>query len=184
MTLSSMPDSSDATTMAYERRLIKPQAATGYFMPVPQDEPEFAVTLAYLHDHPNDVYMHRYGLQQVLAMVLDQVRELADYSSGDMTADLHRLETLLAANHLYPVYVDLTRRDLTIPVIRALVPGLELMADFDRYARVNPRLYRTIFNLLRILILRLAETHLKPREVTPPSLEKGLRNAVKLLCLF
>jgi ribosomal protein S12 methylthiotransferase accessory factor YcaO len=67
---------------------------------------------------------------------------LPDYSSGDMAADLQRLETLLAANQLHPVYVDLTRRDLSIPVVRALVPGLELMADYDRYARVSPRLYR------------------------------------------
>jgi ribosomal protein S12 methylthiotransferase accessory factor len=76
------------------------------------------------------------------------LEELPDYSSGDMQADLHRLETLLAANHFHPVYVDLTRRDLAIPVVRALVPGLELMADFDRYTRVNPRLYQNYLGLL------------------------------------
>ena len=76
------------------------------------------------------------------------LEELPDYSSGDMDADRHRLETLLAANHFHPVYVDLTRRDLAIPVVRALVPGLELMADFDRYARVNPRLYQNYLSLL------------------------------------
>ena len=76
------------------------------------------------------------------------LEELPDYSSGNMAADLHRVETLLAANHFHPVYVDLTRRDLAIPVVRALVPGLELMADFDRYARVNPRLYQNYLSLL------------------------------------
>lgn len=76
------------------------------------------------------------------------LEELPDYSSGNMPADLKRLETLLAANHFHPVYVDLTRRDLAIPVVRALVPGLELMADFDRYTRVNPRLYQNYRQLL------------------------------------
>jgi len=69
------------------------------------------------------------------------LEELPDHASGNLAADLARLEQLLAANHFYPVYVDLTRRDLEIPVVRALVPGLELMADFDHYARVSPRLY-------------------------------------------
>jgi ribosomal protein S12 methylthiotransferase accessory factor len=44
--------------------------------------------------------------------------------------------------------VDLTRRDLSIPVVRALVPGLELMADYDRFARVSPRLYRNTLALM------------------------------------
>jgi ribosomal protein S12 methylthiotransferase accessory factor YcaO len=73
---------------------------------------------------------------------------LPDYSSDNMAADLQRLESLLAANQLHPVYVDLTRRDLAIPVVRALVPGLELMADYDRYARVSPRLYRNALALM------------------------------------
>jgi ribosomal protein S12 methylthiotransferase accessory factor YcaO len=74
---------------------------------------------------------------------------LPDYSSGNMAADLHRLETLLAANQLHPVYVDLTRRDLSIPVVRAFIPGLELMADYDRYARVSPRLYHNTLALMK-----------------------------------
>jgi ribosomal protein S12 methylthiotransferase accessory factor YcaO len=65
-----------------------------------------------------------------------------------MAADLQRLESLLAVNQLPPVYVDLTRRDLAIPVVRALIPGLELMADYDRYARVSPRLYRNALALM------------------------------------
>ena len=66
---------------------------------------------------------------------------LPDYGSDDPETDLRRLETLLAAHGRSPVYVNLTRRDLAIPVVRTLVPGLELMADFDRYSRVSPRLY-------------------------------------------
>ncbi len=70
------------------------------------------------------------------------LEELPDYTSGNPTSDLHRLESLLAANHIQPVYVELTRRDLDIPVVRALIPGFELMADFDRFTRISPRLYR------------------------------------------
>ena len=72
---------------------------------------------------------------------------LPDHASGDTAADLKRLEALLIANHHPPIYVDLTRRDIDIPVVRALVPGLELMADFDRYSRFSPRLYRHYRNL-------------------------------------
>lgn len=70
------------------------------------------------------------------------LEELPDYASGHPTSDLKRLESLLAANHVQPVYVELTRRDLNIPVVRALLPGFELMADFDRFTRISPRLYR------------------------------------------
>jgi YcaO-like protein with predicted kinase domain len=67
--------------------------------------------------------------------------DLPDYSSGNTACDLQLLETLLSENGYNPVYVDLTRKDLGIPVVRALVPGLELMADFDRFSRVSPRLF-------------------------------------------
>ncbi len=67
--------------------------------------------------------------------------DLPDYSSGNATCDLQLLENLLSANGVNPVYVDLTREDLNIPVVRALVPGFELMADFDRFSRVSPRLF-------------------------------------------
>ena len=70
------------------------------------------------------------------------LEDLPDYATGHVETDLLRLETLLAAHQMHPVYVDLTRQDIGIPVVRALVPGLELVSDFDRYSRVSPRLYR------------------------------------------
>jgi ribosomal protein S12 methylthiotransferase accessory factor YcaO len=70
------------------------------------------------------------------------LEELPDYTSGHVESDLQRLEALLAANHFQPLYVDLTRQDVGIPVVRALVPGLELVSDFDRYSRVSLRLYQ------------------------------------------
>ena len=72
---------------------------------------------------------------------LRYIEELPDYTSGDVETDLQRIEALLAANQLHPIYINLTRQDVGIPVVRALIPGLELMADFDRYSRVSPRLY-------------------------------------------
>jgi ribosomal protein S12 methylthiotransferase accessory factor YcaO len=43
--------------------------------------------------------------------------------------------------------VDLTRSDLDLPVVRAIVPGLELMTDFDRFARVSPRYFANYLSL-------------------------------------
>ena len=67
--------------------------------------------------------------------------DLSCYAGGDTAHDLQLLETLLCAKGHPPVYVDLTRSDLQIPVVKALIPGLELVADFDRFARVGRRLY-------------------------------------------
>lgn len=72
--------------------------------------------------------------------------ELPDYSTGSSAADLALLEAVLNAHGLHPIYVEITRQDIGIPVVKALVPGLELMADFDRFSRVSPRMLR---NLLR-----------------------------------
>jgi ribosomal protein S12 methylthiotransferase accessory factor YcaO len=70
------------------------------------------------------------------------VESLPDYSVGNPVGDLALLEDVLAANRFEPLYIDLTRQDVGLPVVKALVPGLELMADFDRFSRVSPRLYR------------------------------------------
>ncbi|WP_338667137.1 YcaO-like family protein [Pseudodesulfovibrio methanolicus] len=71
-----------------------------------------------------------------------RLEDLPDLSTGSAEGDVMVLERTLAANGYRPAYVDLTRRDLNIPVVRALVPGLELISDFDQYSRVSPRLYR------------------------------------------
>lgn len=71
---------------------------------------------------------------------------LPDYSTGSAAADLALLEAVLSARDLHPIYVEITRRDIDIPVVKALVPGLTLMMDFDRFSRVSPRMLR---NLLR-----------------------------------
>ncbi|HKI80099.1 MAG TPA: YcaO-like family protein, partial [Pseudodesulfovibrio sp.] len=71
-----------------------------------------------------------------------KLEDLPDLSTGSAEGDVMVLERTLEANGYRPAYVDLTRRDLNIPVVRAMVPGLELISDFDQYSRVSPRLYR------------------------------------------
>jgi ribosomal protein S12 methylthiotransferase accessory factor YcaO len=66
--------------------------------------------------------------------------DLPDYATGSVQGDLALLEGVLAANGIDPVYVDLTREDLGLPVVKALAPGLELSADFDETVRAGKRL--------------------------------------------
>ena len=68
-----------------------------------------------------------------------RLEELPCWGTGDDAGDLERLESLLRANGYAPVYVDLTREDLGLPVCRALVPGLELMTLFDRFTPLGVR---------------------------------------------
>jgi len=73
--------------------------------------------------------------------------DLPDYSSGSPEQDLALLEAVLNVNGYQPVYVDITKQVSDIPVVKALIPGMELTADFDRFSRVSPRLFR---NYLKI----------------------------------
>ncbi len=73
--------------------------------------------------------------------------ELPDSSLATPAQNLALLERTLAANGRSPVYVDLTRRDLGFPVVRALVPGMEPAADSDAFTRVPVRLYANYLNL-------------------------------------
>ncbi len=70
-----------------------------------------------------------------------RLEDLPDYSTGSAKGDLMVLENTLLANGFRPAYVDLTRKDLGIPVTRAIVPGLEFMTDLDHFSRVSPRLF-------------------------------------------
>lgn len=63
------------------------------------------------------------------------------YGTGSSANDLEILENLILANGFRILYVDLTREDIGVPVVRAIVPGMELSADFDRFSRVSPRLF-------------------------------------------
>lgn len=76
-----------------------------------------------------------------------ELESLPDYSTGSAEGDLMVLEQTLMANDFRPSYVDLTRKDLDIPVTRAIVSGLEFISDFDHYSRVCPRLYQNYLQL-------------------------------------
>jgi YcaO-like protein with predicted kinase domain len=64
---------------------------------------------------------------------------LPDYSSGNAARDLQLLERLLTANGYQPIYVNLTREDVDIPVVKAIVPGLEMFAEFDAFSNLSLR---------------------------------------------
>lgn len=72
---------------------------------------------------------------------------LPDYSSSHIERDLTLVERLFLANGLSPIYVDLTRKDLQLPVVRALLPGVAYTADLDEYARVHPKLFGNYLRL-------------------------------------
>lgn len=75
------------------------------------------------------------------------VENLPDFSTGSDDGDLLLLERLLAANGHPPIHVDLTRRDLGIPVTRAILPGMDISGDLDHFSRLPPRLFTNYLNL-------------------------------------
>lgn len=70
------------------------------------------------------------------------LEDLPDHSTGSASGDLALLEAILEDRGYAPVYADLTKRELRLPVYRAMVPGLEIVADFDRFTRISPRIWR------------------------------------------
>ena len=75
------------------------------------------------------------------ASVRVPLESLPNYDHGDPEENLKLLEHLLLTNGFEPIFVDLTRTDLDLPVVRAIIPGMALLGDFDRFSRVHPRLY-------------------------------------------
>jgi ribosomal protein S12 methylthiotransferase accessory factor YcaO len=72
---------------------------------------------------------------------------LPDYTTGGFETDLDLLENLLAASGYRPCYVDLTRRDIGLPVVKAVIPGMDVAGDFDTFSRVHPDLFRNYLAL-------------------------------------
>ncbi|MBE1427048.1 ribosomal protein S12 methylthiotransferase accessory factor YcaO [Desulfomicrobium macestii] len=75
------------------------------------------------------------------------LEDLPDHSTGSAAGDLALLEAILDARGHSPLYADLTKRELRLPVFRAIVPGLEIVSDFDRFTRISPRLWRDVLRL-------------------------------------
>lgn len=78
------------------------------------------------------------GLAGLPVRVLE---DLPDYSLPSPRANRRLLESVLSAHGRSPLYVDLTRKDFDIPVVRAIVPGLALTAEWDRFSRPDARLF-------------------------------------------
>jgi ribosomal protein S12 methylthiotransferase accessory factor len=74
--------------------------------------------------------------------------ELPNYSSGNVNEDLSILERLLIMNGLYPIYVDLTKKDLDIPVVRVIIPGMEMFPDLDKYSNFSKRQFRDYLKIM------------------------------------
>ena len=78
------------------------------------------------------------GLAGLPVRVLE---DLPNYGLPSPSANRRLLESVLAAHGRGPLYVDLTRKDFDIPVVRAIVPGLALTAEWDRFSRPDARLF-------------------------------------------
>jgi len=75
--------------------------------------------------------------------------DLPCFSSGDASTDLGVVEEVLLRNGYQPIYVDLTGEDLEIPVVRVLVPGLELTSVLDRFSSLSFRKFAFYLASLR-----------------------------------
>jgi ribosomal protein S12 methylthiotransferase accessory factor len=74
--------------------------------------------------------------------------KLPNYSSGNVNNDLWILEKLLMMNGLHPIYVNLTKKDLDIPAVRAIIPGMEMLPDFDKYSNFSKRQFRDYLKIM------------------------------------
>ncbi len=77
------------------------------------------------------------------------LEDLPDYSLPSAAANRRLLEGLFLAQGKEPLYIDITRSDLDIPVVRAIVPGLQLTPDLDRFSRPCLRLFARYAALFR-----------------------------------
>lgn len=75
--------------------------------------------------------------------------QLPNYSSGDVSQDLRTLERLLIMNGYFPIYADLMRRDLDIPVVRIIIPGLEMMPVSDTFSNFNKRQFKNYLKIIK-----------------------------------
>ncbi len=77
------------------------------------------------------------------------LEELPDYTLKSPTQNLALLEDVFIQNGYKPLYVEISQESLEFPVVRAIVPGLELGADFDAFSRISTRLYANYLKLFK-----------------------------------
>jgi YcaO-like protein with predicted kinase domain len=59
--------------------------------------------------------------------------DLPTWENDTFEDDLDLIVSLLSAAAMSPVWLSLTRRDIGVPVVRVLVPGLETLSDLSTY---------------------------------------------------
>ncbi len=80
-------------------------------------------------------------------LIIVGFENLPDYSTGDYSSDLALLEHVLVSNGFCPSYIDLTRKDIGLPVVKAVIPGMDIIGDFDEFSRVHPELFQNYLKL-------------------------------------
>ena len=80
-------------------------------------------------------------------LIIVGFENLPDYSTGDYTSDLALLEHVLISNKFHPCYIDLTRKDIGLSVVKAVIPGMEIIGDFEEFSRVHPELFQNYLKL-------------------------------------
>jgi ribosomal protein S12 methylthiotransferase accessory factor len=79
---------------------------------------------------------------------IKKYEDLPNYSSGNVNNDLLTLEQLLIMNGLNPIYVNLTKKDIDIPAVRAIIPGMEMLPDLDKYSNFSKRQFRDYLRIM------------------------------------
>jgi ribosomal protein S12 methylthiotransferase accessory factor len=79
---------------------------------------------------------------------IKKYEDLPNYSSGNVNNDLCTLEKLLIMNGLNPIYVNLTKKGLDIPAVRAIIPGMEMLPDLDKYSNFSKRQFRDYLKIM------------------------------------
>lgn len=76
-----------------------------------------------------------------------RLEDLPNFALESPARNLALLEETLAATGRQPVYVELTLERFGLPVVKALIPDMELTADFDDFTRISKRLYRSYLRM-------------------------------------
>ncbi len=75
------------------------------------------------------------------------LEELPNYTLESPTRNLALIENVLSAHGYKPSYVDISRVDLELPVVRAIVPHLILNPELDSFSRISPRLFKNYVDM-------------------------------------
>jgi thiazole/oxazole-forming peptide maturase SagD family component len=72
------------------------------------------------------IHKNRIDRSQPQSPQVRKYEELPNYSSGNVNGDVDLLQRFLFQNGYPPVFVNLTRSDIQVPVVRGIVPRLDI----------------------------------------------------------